>query len=171
MHTDHKPAKTGVAWLPNQSDILSEAIEGLTALGDYLAVAQHRCRDKSGLSEVLEKSISQYQRICDAIRQLRRLADNAPAVPFDADRVELPMFPLKGERTNPINRKIRASQLASRIDDGPDASRASLIHDESGKVRNRRRVVEGAGVLDGQAWGNPTLQDRRPFQCTRPRYE
>jgi len=66
---------------PNRSDEklaqLREMTEALTALGNYLAVAQHECEKAwvmhEMLGEALRKSLGQFERAAESVRQLRQL--------------------------------------------------------------------------------------------------
>jgi hypothetical protein len=59
--------------------LLHEAIEALTALGNYLSVVQHEFENQPGSletasGEALRGSLDQYERAVKAIRRLRQLA-------------------------------------------------------------------------------------------------
>jgi phosphoglycerate-specific signal transduction histidine kinase len=56
--------------------LLHEMAEALTALGNYLAVAQHEAQHQPQMQEVsdaLQKSFGQYERAALCIRRLRQL--------------------------------------------------------------------------------------------------
>jgi phosphoglycerate-specific signal transduction histidine kinase len=83
MTASDDPANRGRQAPSNRGDetaaLLHEAIEALTALGNYLTVAQHEFENQPGLiedtlGEALRKSLDQYERAVKAVRRLRQLA-------------------------------------------------------------------------------------------------
>jgi IS5 family transposase len=87
MPTDSKAADYEVA---PTSNLLRETIEALTALGNYLMVVRHRwesgCAAERVIDEAMAKSMSQYERACEAVRGLRRLLSENPPAPAAASK-------------------------------------------------------------------------------------
>ncbi len=59
----------------NQAALVHELIEALTALGNYLLVAQRQLESQQEmLGEALRASLAQYERAAECLRRLRDLA-------------------------------------------------------------------------------------------------
>jgi hypothetical protein len=70
------PGNVGKETPTNQSGdevaLVCELIEALTALGNYLAAAQHQFAGRQeALGEALRQSVGQYERAAECLRRLR----------------------------------------------------------------------------------------------------